>query len=621
MPSEFDIRRIHQQVEDVRSSCRTRDRDTERVRMVRRGEIELLAPEFFADDLPKSVVANIIDVAARDQAELMAPLPALACSSGNMVTTRDRERSAAKNKVGNHYWEASRLALNNIKFADSLNSYSFGTYIVDPNFEKSEPRIRFESSFGAYYFKNRWGDLVWYAKETEVTVGELVALYPDKRAELLREDQGFNKRNLSDKVKKVLFYDKNWYCCYLPDENCMVLVKARNPLSRVPVVIAERPDTEAVPRGQYDDVVWPALAKARMAQYMLKAADFAVNAPWAMPNDVTEISIGPDAVLRSDTPEKIGKIPLRIPQDVFVLAAELDSGTKEGARYPEARTGGIQGNIVTGRGVQELMGTMDTQVRTMQSVIGEALEEVTSLCFEMDEALWPNQEKKIEGVLTGKPYELTYKPAKAIAGSWHVKVTYGFASGQSPAQAIVALLQLRGDDQISRDTARRQLPFDIDPDAEQSQVDSERFADSILQGLSAWAQAMGPMAMQGQDPSLVLKVTARAMRARRMGTPIEDAVLDAFEEAQAEEAEKAAQQAAPEGGLPGSPQDTGGLEGGPEGELPPGIRAGGLTQGVAYGQQGMPPGGMPDIQSLMASLRGGQEPRMEATTMVKRPTG
>lgn len=603
-----NIQALHARVEAMQQQCAERDNEIDRVRMVRRGKIDELYPQFFADDLPKSVVGNLVDVACRDTAELIAPLPALACAAGNMTTHTDEARASKKNKIGSYYWEKSRLQVQNIDFADSVLSYGYGVYLVEPDFDRSCPMIRYESPFGSYYYRDRWGAIVWYAKIQIVEVGTLAGLYPEKAGQILRTTTGAI-RSLHETIKLVRYTDKDHIVVYLPDSNYTVLASAKNPISRVPVVIAERPDQEMRPRGQYDDVVWPSLARARMAQYMLKAADLAVNSPLVIPDDVTEINFGPDAVLRSREPQKIGKVRLDIPQDVFALAAELDKSAKEGARYPEARTGGIQGSIVTGRGVQELMGTMDTQVRTMQTILGHALEEITSIAFEMDSALWPTMPKKITGVLTGKPFELTYTPGKDIAKSWGCKVTYGFAAGLSPSQALVALLQLRGDDLVSRDTVRRQLPFDVDPEMEQRQVDTQQLEDAAKQGLAALLQAVGPMVMQGQDPLPILLGAAKAIQMRQRGTPIADAILAALTPPEQPEEEQA-----PE--IPAQP----GPEQAPGEQLPPGVRPNGLAQGVAYGQQGMAPGGMPDIQSLMSSLRGNGQARMEATTMMKRAT-
>lgn len=602
------IQTLHQRVEAMQSQCAERDNEIDRVRLVRRGKIDELYPDMFADDLPKSVVGNLIDVACRDTAEMIAPLPALACAAGNMTTHVDEARASKKNKIGSYFWEKAKLAVQNIDYADSVLSYGFGVYLVEPDFERMCPMIRYESPFSTYYYRDRWGHITWYAKIQLTDVGTLAGLYPEKAAQILRAPSGAI-RSLHEFVRLARYIDKDRMVVYLPDSNLLVLAAAKNPISRVPVVIAERPDQEMRPRGQYDDVVWPSLARSRMAQYMLKAADLAVNSPLVIPDDVTEINFGPDAVLRSREPQKIGKVRLDIPQDVFALSAELDRSAKEGARYPEARTGGIQGNIITGRGVQELMGTMDTQVRTMQTILGAALEEITSIAFEMDAALWPTTQKRITGVLTGKPFELTYTPGKDIGNSWGCKVTYGFAAGLSPSQALVALLQLRGDDLVSRDTVRRQLPFDVDPEAEQRQVDTQQLEDAAKQGLAALLQAVGPMVMQGQDPLPVLLGAAKAIQMRQRGTPIADAILAALTP------EKKEEPPAPE--VPAQP----GPGQAPGEQLPPGVRPNGLAPGVAYGQQGMPPGGMPDIQSLMSTLRGQGPARMEASTMVKRATG
>lgn len=607
-----DVKAIHARVEQMQRKCVDRDRDIDLVRLARNGDIDRLHPDLFSDDMPKSVVANIIDTAARDTAELMAPLPALACTSGNMVTSRDKERAAKKNKIGAHYWQCSHLAVQNYRFCDSLNSYRFGTYLVEADFESKKPRIRFESPFGAYYYKDRWGNVRWYAKITETTVGDLAAAYPEHEARILDDGRG-GKRDLNAREKMVRYHDKDQSIVYLPDCGHLVLARAKNPLSRIPVVIAERPSVEDTPSGQYDDVVYPYLAQSLMGIYKLKAADQSVNAPWVFPTDVTELPYGPDAALRSQEPHKIGRVPLAVPNDVFRFTDELDRNIKEGARYPDARTGGVQGSIVTGRGVEALMGTMDTMLRTMQTVIAPALEEATSLCFEMDAVLWPNKSQRIEGVMTGKPFEITYVPSRDIGDSWGARVTYGFAAGLSPAQAMVALLQLRGDDQISRDTARRQLPFDIDPEEEQRAVDVQQLEDSLKQGLSAFLQAMGPMVMQGGDPRQLLTAAATVIDARQKGKALSEAILEAFPEPEPQPAE--AGPALPGAGPGATPMATAG------GELPQGLDEGGLMEGVPYGQAGEPPGGMPTVQSLLARLRGQGAPVMEASVSRRTATG
>lgn len=606
MVSSEELARIHTHVENMRMRNADRDRDSWLVRMTRKGRLHEAFPGHFADDLPQMAIANTIDNAARDTAELVAPLPSLACASGNMTSAADNARAAKKNKVASYYWEKSRLALQNINFADSTLSYAFGAYLIEPDFEHKCPRIRWESSFGAYYYKDRWGRTVWYAKETHTDVLTICSKYPDSSA-FVKYENG-RERSMSETLRVITYRDGKRGLVYLPDCGNHVLAEWDNPVGQCLVAIAERPDQEDRPRGQYDDAVIPMLVKHVLVQYQLNAADKAINAPIALPDDVTEFPYGPDATLRSQNPQNIRRVSLDIPDDTFAVSQQLDSAIKEGSRYPEARTGGVTANIITGQGVEALMGTMNTQVRTLQTVIGRALEEATALCFALDVALWPNETKKIAGVLTGKPFELTYTPAKDIGDSYACKVTYGFSSGQTPAQAIVALLQLLGGGLISQDTTRRQLPFDLDPDEEQRQIDIESLNQATKQGIMTLAQALGPITMQGQDPMRVVLAIAKVEELRRKGKSINEAVLEAFKPP---EPEPGAEALPPEGAPMGP--------GGPE--LPPGVRENGLLEGVPYGQAGQAPGGMPTVQGLLSSLRGNGDARQEVSISRKRAIG
>jgi hypothetical protein len=60
---------------------RTRDRDSRQqdVLLVRQGKIATVYPDFFPEGIEANVVANFVDIVARDLSEVMAPLPAVNC--------------------------------------------------------------------------------------------------------------------------------------------------------------------------------------------------------------------------------------------------------------------------------------------------------------------------------------------------------------------------------------------------------------------------------------------------------------------------------------------------------------------------------------------------------------
>jgi hypothetical protein len=611
-----DVKAIHQHVENMRMHCVERDRDSYLVRMTRRGRLHEVFPSHFADDLQQMAIANTIDNVARDVSEQFAGLPSIVCSSGNMSSASDVARAGKRNKIASYYWDESDLERQNIDFSDAALSYAFGVYRVEPDFKRQCPRIRWSPSFDTYYYKDLWGRIKWCAQVKLETVLNLLAKYPDLEP-FIGMKNGI-QRSSSDTERVVTYDDENQSIVYLPDCGYRVLAHWQHNLGKALVVIAERPGQEDLKRGQFDDSVIPMLVKHIMVQYQLNATDKAVNAPIAMPDDVTEMPYGPDATIRTQNPSQVSRVRLDIPDDLFALNQQLDQAVKEGSRYPETRGGGVSGSIITGKGVDALQGTMNTQIKTMQVVVGKALEEVTELCFMLDVKLWPNVQKKITGVLAGKPYEVTYTPARDIGESYSCKVSYGFASGQSPAQAIVAMLQLRGDKVISRDTFRRNLPFDLDSDEEQRQIDNEDLAAAAGQGLMGLTQAFGPMVMQGQNPLPVLQSMAKVIQLRKKGVSMEDALVQAFTPPEKPEGEEAGEPAGQPEQAEGEPAPGAG-PGQPN--LPPGVQPNGLLQGQAPGQQGMAPGGLPDVQNLLSTLRGQGGPRMESTVSRRRVIG
>jgi hypothetical protein len=615
-----DIVDIENRRTQLRNRYLDRDKAMDMVQMVRRGDIDRLFPDLFSDDLPKSVVANLVDVAARDLAEVMAPLPNLACASGNMKTDADRARASRKNRIGYYYWDRSGLEAQMFQFADSYNAHGFAVMVVEPDLDCQMPKIRVENPNGVYYEKDRWGHVVEFIKETTATAGELAARYPEYRGQILSIGQDKRARNENTTLTIVTYMDATRTVIYLPEASNVVLGRAPNPCSRIPVAIAERFDLGKTPRGQFDDVIFVQLARSLMALYQLNAAEKSVNAPIAMPDDVTELSVGPDAVLRTQNPQAIQRVRLDVPRDSWMLSDQLDRESKQGARYPDARTGGVKGSIITGRGVEAMLGTFDTQIKTAQVLFKQALEIATSLCFEMDVALWPNLRKTIDGTMSGKSFEIQYVPARDISDNHTCTTTYGFAAGMTPDRAIVTLLQLRGDKLIQRDTFRRALPFDIDPDEEQRGLDLEVLEDGLMQGFLALMQGLGPMMAQGVDVTNILQSASTVIEMRGKGTPLHKAIQEAMKPPEPEEQE----QPPPEQGPPGQEQPPG-APGAEQGEGLPGspgsgIRPSGLPQGVAPGQIQNGPGGMPSILSMISEMKNGKA-NMQAGVMRKVPTG
>lgn len=590
----------------ARARDQERDDRMRSIRLVRAGNVDELVPGLFAEEWPKPVIANFIDVAAQDMAAVLAPLPSLQCASGRMQTNLDRQRAERKNKIGYDYWRQSKLAVQMFAGADRWNTYGFLPFYVEADFDRGMPIIQVEDPWGSHYELDRWGCTVMLTRCWRERVGVLAARWPEY-AGLIRRDTRGRQVGDDSEIECVRYCDDEQTILYLPDRDNLILAQYANPIDRCPAVVIERPRLDGKARGAYDQVVWVQLAAHRLAMLAMNGAYNAVMAPLALPKDAQSLSMGPDAVIRTDQPQNVRRVPIEIPQSAFAWGQNLSTELRIGAGYPDARLGAPQGSVVTGRGVEALMGGFDTQIKRFQEIARHGISETTSIAFEMDEKIFGSTERIVNGTMHGESYQITFSPSAAIAGNHACDVSYGFAAGLSPNAAAVLLLQLRGDGLISRDTVREQLPFDIDVDAEQRQLDVQESEDALKQGLFAFAQALGPMAQAGMDPAVPIRALAQVIDARQKGTPLAEAVSAAFapdEPAPAEAAPDAAGAAGAAGGA--------GL---------PGVQDSGLLAGVPPGQAGMQPGGMPSIQDIISGIRSNGQPNLAVSTRRRLPAG
>ena len=596
------VEEISTRVRYLRRESQERDQRWTDVREVRKGNINKVFPGLFPEDYPKPMVANFIDIAARDVAEVIAPLPAFNCNATNAVSDRARQRADKRTMIVAGYRDQSRLQTNMFTGADRYITYGMVPFVVEIDYEKKTPIIRVDDPYSSYPEFDRFGRLQSYTKRYLKTIEDLCMEFPEHESVIRgRYRQGGQNAQLD----LIRYHDKDQTVLFLPERKDFVLAKSKNPIGKIMVVCAIRPgiDSHETMRGQFDDVLWVQVARSRFATLSLEAAQKSVQAPFALPADVNVLEIGPDSTIRSAQPEKIRRVDLNVPPGLFQESSALDQELRVGARYPEGRLGQQSGSIVTGRGVEALMGGFDTQVKTAQNVLAGAFRDVMELCFMVDEALFGNVEKTVRGVDAGSPYEITYTPSKDIAGEHIVDVTYGLMAGLNPNQALVFGLQARGDQLISRDFLRRQMPWEVNVTLEEQKIEIEKMRDALISAVSGYAQAIPALAQQGGDPGEVLTKLAAIIEGRAKGRPLEDIVTEAFAPpepvAPAPGSPEEAMMAAQGGGMPSEPS------------LSP----------DSIAQAAMGPGGKPPVQMLLAGLNSRGNPNLSASVGRISPAG
>jgi hypothetical protein len=593
----LSIDQIASRVESLKYRASERDARAGDVLAVRQGKISEVYPDFFPEGVDTNVVANFIDIVARDLSEVMAPLPAVNCSSASQVNDRARKFADNRTRIASNYFNHSDLQVSMYTGADHYITYGFLPFVIEMDQEAKLPRIRLENPRMAYPEFDRYGRCIAFAKRYSLTLGELVAQFPEYESQLLGPS-GF-KQDVNNLIEIIRYYDKDQSVVYIPARQNLVLSQARNPLGKMMVIVAKRPSVDGEMRGQFDDVLGIQLLRNRFAMLAMEAAEKSVQAPIVLPQDVQELQLGGDAVIRTANPAGVRRVELTLPQGAFTEQQLLNQELRVGARYPEGRTGNIDASIVTGQGVQALMGAFDTQVKSAQAIFATALRDVISLCFEVDEMFF-DELKTIRGVDAGSPYALEYKPSKDIKKDYSADVRYGMLAGLNPAQGLIFMLQALGGKLISKDMAMRELPFNVNVTQEQEKIEIEDMRNALIGSLQAYTQAIPQMAASGQNPSDIVRKIAEVIKSRQKGQAIEDAIEEIF----APEAQQVPPAGAPSQVEQTSPAPAAAPVGGPTPEqggteLPP--------QEVA-----------PDIQSLLSSLTSGGEANASVRTIRRR---
>ncbi|MEU1880327.1 hypothetical protein ABZ470_23725 [Streptosporangium sp. NPDC020072] len=573
---------IFDKVRNLRTSATERDAADRRIYDVRNGRIEDVFPGMFSEDFPKPIIANFVDIAARSVAESLAPLPAFNASATNMVSDQARSRADKKTKGMWHYIERSNLQTQMYSGADYYASYGRMPILVEPDFASRVPRFLILDPRNSYPEVDRWGKCRSYSRVFRKTIAELCAEYPEHAQRIAGP---YEKPYSQSMVEAVLYMDDSCTMLYLPDRKDCVLAYAENSLGECPVRIARRPGL-VEGRGQYDDILWTQVARNRFANLAMAAAEAATEAPLAVPYDVQEVALGPLALIRSSTPEKIRRVGTELPQAAFAESQLLEQELRIGARFPESRSGNVDASIITGQGVRALEGGFDSQIRAAQDVFVDTLGQAMELALRMDEHYWPDVERSIRGQQDGVPYEIKWKPSRDIAGDYSCDVSYGFSVGLDPNRSLVFILQLLGAQLISKDLARRQFPFGINTTQEEQRIEIEGLREALLASVSGYAQSIPMLAQSGMDPSEAVNRMAAIVKGRQKGKALEDVIASAF--------------------APPKP---------PPGEVPTGseqlpLAPGGMAApGGPQMPAGMPPGGGGfDVLSMLAGLNSGGSP-------------
>lgn len=578
-----DIETIAARVKDLQAYYARRDVETSQLRALRSGNWEELMPGAFNEDYPAPMVANRVDVMARDVAASLSGMPSISCSAAGGSSDSKKRFAEKRTKIANWYVGVSNLAARMHDVGDSFNAYGMAVFFVEPDFEHKHPVIRPRQGGNAYAVWDAYGNTVVGAEEWESTALTLCQQFPHLKQKF-DHYQGEKSR-----VKVVRYADRQHTVTYLPELGDEILVQYRSPIpGECQYVMVPRPSGtgesfSSLPRGAYADLIYPQLARNEFHQLALETAYKAAQAPTIVPQDVSEVPYGPDAVIQTMNPQGVGRLPVNVPAAAFQAMQSLDEDMRIGGMSPEARTGNIDASVITGRGIEAASAGYSSQIAQAQTLIGFGLKLAIQRCFKMDEHLWPKTKRDVKGIYENVAFVDSYIPERDIKGDHSVDISFGFALGMAPNNALVFLLQATSGGLTSKEFAMRQLPMGVNPAEESKKIQLEQIQNSSIQAVAALATAVPQFVLNQQDPMPIIRALADIQKGLQKGKPIEELIVEVFAPPEPEPQQQVVDQT-------GAP-----VEGGPGG--------GGLSSAAERGAMlAKGPGDRPDLMQMFAGM-------------------
>ena len=211
--------------------------------------------------------------------------------------------------------------------------------------------------------------------------------------------------------------------------------------------------------GQYDHVLGLMAAMAKINVLSIIAMEDSV---FTETNIIGELESGNYkrgrlAVNYLTPGSQVAKPPNNIPYQLFTQIDRIERQLRVGSSYPVSDDAISPNSFVTGRGLQELLSSVDLNVKEYQLSLKTAIEELDYKRLEMDQALNGNTKKPLAGYLNGTAYAENYTPSTDIAGMYKTRRIYGVMAGFDEPTKIVSGLQLLQAGIIDKETLQENM--------------------------------------------------------------------------------------------------------------------------------------------------------------------
>jgi len=506
--------------------------------------------------------------------QFRVPLNKSADRRKEKASARKRERRIRELMTSSNASELAALAWGDYAGAGSA---VLGGWV---NFEEKDPAkrnpflLRYDPRH-TYLLKDNLGAVTELLVARKIDELELKAMYPEWK-------DVFDSADEND-VEEWFWYMQDRIIYAIVDvsndgrkvNRNVVLVDMEWDLGMVPAWEVIRPTFDGERRGVFDQTIHILRTMQRLMLMTIMSTEEHAFPAIATYDAVNPEDFGPAAVIQLRSSE--GRVERLGPAqhfDVKDLIARLGEYAGQQSVFPQQLSGEPGASIVSGRGINASMGALDARLALAHKQFEVGFGKVAGFLLALDEQFCYG-EKTVVGDYHDTKKAEDYDPRKDVDGYWHASATYGIGAGSDPANIEVRLNMNLSSGLISRATARDQLPFLDDSEAETLLIMREAMQDAVIQGVMA-------MSSQG-DPTLAAEALDLI---NKEDTELDDVIKALVEVIKGPE-EPAPEAAAPPPG-PGGPLEA--LQG-----------AESMARGGIPGQaeQAPPAGGLPPLGAIL----------------------
>lgn len=447
-----------------------------------------------------------------------------------------KKRSEKAEAWKQYVWRENKMNLTGRQVSKWLLAYAEAPIVCVPDpargmpcYEERDPLTAYPAE--AHTWRPNPSDIVFRYRRT---IWDLAQRY-ESAAVLLARAANVGRGEMFREIDVLEWHDSEHTCLvanagekYGHVELEYVDNRAERPLFVVPRLI-----TFGERQGQFNQLAGLMAAQARLTILMMMAAERAVFPETFIAGDLVSAGIaqGPDAVTLLDKDATVNRLGYNSSIQFFQDLDRFERNLRLGAGVPAQFGGETPSTLATGRGNQVLIGaTVDEGVRERQEILGEAYRELVEASVAMARSgMLGDPERSIHFISRKEDVDEAASLAPTALPVGTTRVEYGLLSSADSSSATVIIGQLVGTEMISEEGARDLHPFIDQPRLEGRRVKTQRIDRAMLASIETMASQVDPVTGL---PRADVRVLARIKKALDADIPLEDAIAQAFPEAE-----------------------------------------------------------------------------------------